>query len=100
MKIMYMIGSLAFGGAERQFVELVRGIGQVAEIQPCVCYFTETAHGYKSQLEAHGIDLTLLERKRKYDLGLFRRVHRYTVKRKIDLKSAGSRMNWLMKRKY
>lgn len=85
LKILYLIDSLAFGGAERQFAELIRGITKQNEIEPFVCYFTETDGGYKSQLAGFGIPLNFLERNRKYDPALLFKIHDYVLKNKIDL---------------
>lgn len=85
LKILYLIDSLAFGGAERQFVELIRGVIRQNEIEPFVCYLTETDGGYKSQLAGLGIPLNLLKRSRKYDPALLFKIHGYVLKNKIDL---------------
>ncbi len=85
LKILYLIDSLAFGGAERQFLELIRGVIRQNEIEPFVCYFMETDGGYKSQLAGLGIRLNLLERTRKYDAALLFKIHGYVLKNKIDL---------------
>ncbi len=85
MKILYMAGSLAFGGLERQFVELIRGVKTHKDIEPIVCYFIETDQGYKSQLFNLDITPNLLERKKKYDLAIFYKIHRFCRKNNIDL---------------
>jgi len=85
LRILYLIDTLAFGGAERQFVELIRGVSKREEIEPFVCYFTETAQGYKSQFLELGIPLNLLERTRKHDPGLIFKIRHYCLKNKIDL---------------
>ena len=85
MKILFVIDSLKFGGAERQFLELIRGVIRQNEIEPFVCYFMKTDGGYKSQLAGFSIPLNLLERTRKYDPVLLFKIHGYVLKNKIDL---------------
>ncbi|MCD6569669.1 MAG: glycosyltransferase, partial [Deltaproteobacteria bacterium] len=85
MRILYLIDTLAFGGAERQFLELVRGVSKLEEIEPFVGYFTERAQGYKSQLVTLGIPVNLFERTKKYDTGLIFKIRHYCLKNKIDL---------------
>lgn len=85
IKVLYMIHSLHIGGTERQFVELIRGVRRLDNIEPHVCYFEEYEHGYKDQLADLGSWLTLIERKGKYDLSLFRQLHRYVSENSIDL---------------
>lgn len=80
-----MIHSLLFGGAERQFVELVKGVRKVKEIEPHICYLEEYEEGYKSQLIDLGLPLHILERRRKYDFRLFRKLHHYVSVNNIQL---------------
>ncbi len=85
MNVLYLVGSLAFGGAERQFVELLCGINKRKDIVQFACYFTETEQGYRSFLVKQGINPVLLERKSKYDFTILLRLHNYCKRNNIHL---------------
>ena len=85
MKILFLIDSLKFGGAERQFVELIKGVRHVNNIEPHVGYFEESDEGFKAELSGLDIPLNLFQRTRKYDLRLFRKLHHYVLDNNIHL---------------
>lgn len=72
--MLYVIDSLAVGGAERQFVELVKGIDKRHIVSPHVCLFSKKAAVFLSELEGIGVPVTLLERKAKFDFSLIVRL--------------------------
>ena len=85
MKILFLTGSFRFGGAERQFVELIKGIKRINNIEPHVGYFEESDKGYKDELLDIDIPLIFFQRTQKYDLKLFMKLHRYVLDNNIDL---------------
>jgi glycosyltransferase involved in cell wall biosynthesis len=85
MKILFLIDSLKFGGAERQFVELIKGVSQARNIEPHVGYFEVSDDGFKAELSDFDIPLNLFERTQKYDLRLFRKLHHYVSVNNIQL---------------
>lgn len=69
-KILYLINSLSIGGAERQFVELIRGIRKTTDIDPIVATFEPSSQGFEGQLRNIGVPMLLVKRRSKYDIGL------------------------------
>lgn len=67
MKILVAIDSLRRGGAERQTVELVKGLLQ-KEIQVVLCYFEESKENYAADLpRSGGLSLIHIRRKGRLD---------------------------------
>ncbi len=85
MNLLYLIGSLAFGGAERQFTELLCGINKRKDITEFACFFKETDQGYKTFLEKQGINPVLIERKYKYDITILLELHSYCKRNNINI---------------
>lgn len=85
MKILFIIDSLKYGGAQRQFVELIKGVRRVNNIEPHVGYFEESDEGFKDELLGLDIPLILFQRTQKYDLKLFRKLHHYVSDNNIHL---------------
>ncbi|MCK5012818.1 MAG: glycosyltransferase [Candidatus Omnitrophica bacterium] len=74
MNILYLIVSLRYGGAERQFCELVKGISKRNGIRPYVYYLEKSNAGYDKVLESAGIQPVHLPRKTKFDFSLVYRL--------------------------
>ena len=84
MKILYLIDSLAFGGAERQFVELIKGLDRSRYEVHLICLNKETA-GYTDILTELGVIVHYFCRAYKYDIRPVFSVSRYINKNQIDL---------------
>ncbi len=68
LNILYMIHGLSFGGAERQFVELVRGMASSGSVNPIVCSFSKSENGYAAELIKLNIPIFFLARSSKLDI--------------------------------
>lgn len=66
-RILFVIDSLAFGGAERQFVELLKGLDR-SRFSPIVVYFYEARDGYRDVLEQLDMPIRCLGRQGRHDL--------------------------------
>ena len=85
MKIFFLIDSFKYGGAERQFVQLIKGVRRINNIEPHVGYFEEFDEGFKDELSDLDIPLIFFQRTQKYDLKLFRKLHHYVLNNNIHL---------------
>ena len=85
MNILYLIVSLQYGGAERQFSELVRGISKIQGINPYVFYLESSNGGYAAELQNVGVHPVHLTRKCKYDFSLVYRLSRIIKSLDIDI---------------
>ena len=66
--ILFVIDSLGFGGAERQLVELLKGLNTKKTYGIYLASLLKTESGYMELLEEEGIKIHFLERRKKYDL--------------------------------
>ena len=66
-KILFLIDSLNYGGAERQFVELLKGLPEDIYDKRVYCLL-RTAGGYTGQVRKLGIRVNYLIRKSKFDV--------------------------------
>ena len=85
LPLLLLIDSLSFGGAERQFVELTKGISRVNWIEPHVCFLEDRGSGYAEELERLGVRMWNLRRSRKFDVGLLLKIRRYVFRERIEL---------------
>lgn len=85
MNILYLVVSLRYGGAERQFCELVKGISKRNGIKPYVYYLEKSNCGYDSVLDSVGVHPVHLPRKAKYDFSLVYRLSRIIKALDIDI---------------
>ena len=84
MKILFVIHSLKFGGAERQLVELVKGLKENLYGIHVVCLDHDN-DGYRSNLENAGIIINNFFRTNKYDLRPVLKIMRYVKKENIQV---------------
>ena len=84
MKILFIIHSLKFGGAERQLVELIKGLNhQIYKVHLiCLGYASE---GYTELLSTEGIEIRYFIRSHRYDFRPILSIYRYIREKKIDL---------------
>jgi glycosyltransferase involved in cell wall biosynthesis len=86
LNVAYIIDSLTFGGAERQFVELVRGVHRYTQaIDPNIYVFHRYMKGFYKNIEELGIPITIVPRERKYDVTLIPRLMHALKQHSIDL---------------
>ncbi len=85
MNILYLNISLGFGGAERQFCELVKGMAGRDDIHAHVYYLEEIENSYKQDLIAAGIEPVHLPRRGRYDVSLPFRLCGLIKEKQIDL---------------
>lgn len=84
MNLLLIIHSLKFGGAERQLVELIKGLNcQLYEVH-LIC-LENASEGYTDLLAQTGIKICYFSRSYKYDLRPIFSIYRYIRGKKIDL---------------
>lgn len=84
-RILFLINSLRIGGAERQFVTLVKAIGKQGFIDPTVCCFDSSDSIFADALLSSNISIVTIPRLRKIDGSLLRNLIRYVRGNRIDL---------------
>jgi len=84
VKLLFIIHSLKFGGAERQLVELIKGLNQ-QQYDICLICIDNTTEGYTDLLMQAGIEIRYFCRSFKYDLRPVYSIYRYIRENKIDL---------------
>ena len=85
MNILYLAVSFNFGGAERQFCELVKGMAESDVVVAHVYYLEEGEKGYKQDLIQAGIEPVHLPRRGRYDVSLPLRLRGVIKEKRIDL---------------
>ncbi len=83
MKILFVIDSLGFGGAERQLVELVKGLNRFEFEIHIVCLSNK--EGYSKQIQELGLEIHVFQRRYKYDFGPILYLSKYIKKNNIEL---------------
>jgi len=85
LKILYVIDSLSPGGAERQLVELIKGLDK-SKYNVNVCCLMKEEKGYTEILEtAADIKIKYFCRRNKFDLLPIKRIYNYILELKIDV---------------
>ena len=84
MKLLFVIHSLKFGGAERQLVELIKGLNRLQYDVHLIC-LDNAAEGYTPLLHQNGIIINYFSRTHKYDFRPIFSIYRYIKEKKIDL---------------
>lgn len=85
-RILFVIDSLGFGGAERQLVELVKGLSRKDCYEIHLVSLMRRDEGYAEIVAALGIDVQYFPRGRKYEVvGPLFRLVRYMREHRIDL---------------
>lgn len=84
MKILYVIDSLGFGGAERQLVELIKGIDR-SKFEIYLCCLINDPVGYTDIIKKMGISFNYFSRKYTFDIRPIFYIARYIRQMKIDL---------------
>ncbi|MRI83362.1 MAG: glycosyl transferase, partial [Nitratiruptor sp.] len=78
IKLLLAIRSLDIGGAERQFIELVKGIDKNRfDVTVCTMYPGELDDEVK---KIDGVKFVCLQKRGRYDLGFFWRYRRFLQK--------------------
>lgn len=86
VRLLFTIDSLGFGGAERQLVELVKGLIHEEGYEIHIVCLLKTDEGYMGLVSSLGLHIHYIERSFKYDLlGLVIAVTRYIRTHRIDL---------------
>lgn len=83
LRVMLLISSLERGGAERQVVELVRGLDR-RRFDPFVCSLAEHVP-LASNLPDPDRDLVIVQKRWRFDATTIRRVSRVMTERSVDL---------------
>jgi glycosyltransferase involved in cell wall biosynthesis len=84
VKLLFIIHSLKFGGAERQLVELIKGLNHHSYDVHLIC-LDNVSEGYTELLSTEGIETTYFLRSYKYDLRPIFSIYRFILKKQIDL---------------
>jgi glycosyltransferase involved in cell wall biosynthesis len=82
--VLFVIDSLGFGGAERQLVELIKGLDP-RNYEIHLITFDEAAEGYTDLLGSRRIHISYLPRAFKYDFRVLSSTLQYIRKHQIDL---------------
>jgi glycosyltransferase involved in cell wall biosynthesis len=90
MKILFIIDSLAPYGKERQLVELLKGLDKRSNIKKKVVLFTNLIH-YKEVFDLN-CELFIVERKRKKDLSIYKKLYKIFKDFRPDLIHSWERM--------
>jgi glycosyltransferase involved in cell wall biosynthesis len=86
MKILFIIDSVGFGGAERQFVELIKGLHKKKYHEIHVGCLLKVVNGYTSIIESLGIKVTYFERNSRFDvIKPTAEIYRYINQNQIEL---------------
>ena len=86
LNVAYIVDSLSFGGAERQLVELLKGVVRYQKsISPHLYLFQVGTKGYYQLVEEMGITVSHIPRRSKYDLTLLPRLITKLREQKTDL---------------
>lgn len=84
MKILFIIHSLKFGGAERQLVELIKGLNRHLYEVHLIC-LDNVPEGYTEILSSAGIEIRYFLRSYKYDLRPIFFICRFIQEKQIDV---------------
>ena len=84
MKILFVIHSLRYGGAERQLVELAKGLKRSLYDVHIACLENHT-EGYKNIVCNAGINIHYFQRSSKYNLKPVFMIYRYIKNNKIEI---------------
>ena len=67
IKVLYVIDDLKYGGAERQLVELIKGV-QGKEVHPVLCCLNKSPRGFTCEVERVGIPICYAHRLFRWDI--------------------------------
>jgi len=81
--IMFLIGSLSQGGAERQVVELAKGLPK-SQFNIFIVIYRDKIH-YKEILKERGVKVKLIEKKRKVSLKFIYELYEFIKQNKIAI---------------
>lgn len=84
MKLLFIIHSLKFGGAERQLVELIKGLNRHIYEVHLIC-LDNVSEGYTELLSAEGIEIRYFLRSYRYDVRPIFSIYRFIREKQIDL---------------
>lgn len=84
IRVLHIIDELRRGGKERQFVELLRGIGK-DEFEIFTISFLPRPDGYDEFVKEHSKDFRYFERRFRWDIFLVFKLIRYCRENEIDL---------------
>jgi len=84
LRLLFVIDSLGFGGAERQLVELVKGLDPCKYDVHVVC-FDDSIEGFSEILESCGIDICYIKRAFKYDIRIVFSLAKYIRRNDIHV---------------
>jgi len=84
VKLLFIIHSLKFGGAERQLVELIKGLNRRTYEVHLVC-LDNVSEGYTELLTRIGVNIHYFSRSYKYDLRPIFSICRFIKEKQIDL---------------
>lgn len=83
INIMYLIGSLASGGAEKQVVELARNLDKT-RYNVFIVIYHDDIH-YKYIFDAKGVNIIFIEKNSKFDLLFLWKLVRFIRENRIDI---------------
>ncbi len=83
VRIMYLIGSLSSGGAERQLVELAKNIDK-ERYEAFIVIYHNNVH-YEYILDAEGVDVICIEKKHKISLSFLWRLVKFIRRNDSDI---------------
>ena len=76
MKLMYIIGQLSYGGAERQLYELIKRLRSRSDYEITVVSLSSNNYPYKKRLDEIGITVIEIPRKKGFDLSRLMKLRR------------------------
>ncbi len=84
-RILYLIDSLNYGGAERQFVRLVKDMTACPPYDPVVCSLDGRETGFSAELKTRGVEIRSIPRAKRYDFGIVLKLARLVRTERIEL---------------
>jgi glycosyltransferase involved in cell wall biosynthesis len=73
MRVLHIIDSLVGGGKERQFVELLKALKLAPDVEPYAVVMSDVIE--YDEFHTAGVQITVLPRRKRYDLSIFSRLH-------------------------
>lgn len=64
IKVLYIIDTLEFGGAQRQLLELIKGILKDKRYEPLLCFYHMNQSGFETDFRSLGIPVYQIDKKR------------------------------------
>jgi glycosyltransferase involved in cell wall biosynthesis len=97
IKILFVIDSLSFGGAERQLAELIKGLSQKGDYDIHLACLLDASPSYSETVRSTGVPIRFFPRKSKWDLlGPVYALRKYIRKHGIQLVHGFMNMGSLM----